>query len=77
MHLSISEGDFVPVLQDSSEESPKSPLFHVRFTFDRTPLRRMHAAIEEAFNPFFETLPVSQLHLPLAVDALYALSIAC
>ena len=36
------------------------------------PLRRMHAAIKEAFNPFFETLPVCQLRQHIAVRALYA-----
>ena len=70
MHLSIGGSNLVLMLQDSSKESPKSPLFHVRFTFDRTPLRRMHAAIEEAFNPFFETLPVCHLHLHLEAYAL-------
>ncbi|BDA50870.1 probable helicase MOV-10 at C-terminar half [Coccomyxa sp. Obi] len=55
--------------KDSSEKSPKSPLFHVRFTFDRTPLRRMHAAIGEALNPFFETLPAPKDNLP---DDLFA-----
>lgn len=35
-----------------------SPLFHVRFTFDRTPLRRMHAALRAPHNPHFQTLPV-------------------
>ncbi len=64
------------MLQESSETNPKSPLFHVRFTFDRTPLRRMHAAIKEAVNPFFVTLPVCHLLRHLALDALLTLSIA-
>ena len=38
--------------------SDSSPLFHVRFTFDRTPLRRMHAALHAAPNPHFRSLPV-------------------
>jgi hypothetical protein len=33
-------------------------LFHVRFTFDRTPLRRMHAALAAPTNPHFDILTV-------------------
>lgn len=47
----LSDGVF------KAEGPPK--LVHVRFTFDRTPLRRMHAALEHAFNPCFQLLPVS------------------
>lgn len=34
-------------------------LVHVRFTFDRIPMRRMHAALQYAGNPYFQLLPVS------------------
>ena len=33
---------------------------HVRFSFDRTPLRRMHAALEHADHPELQLLPVSE-----------------
>lgn len=45
-------------MQGGSASSPRNPLFHIRFTFDRTPLRRMHAALDVASNPHFQELPV-------------------
>ncbi|EIE26144.1 P-loop containing nucleoside triphosphate hydrolase protein [Coccomyxa subellipsoidea C-169] len=56
-------------LKGASTSSPSNPLFHVRFTFDRTPLRRMHAAVDQASNPHFQELPAPKDVLP---DDLYA-----
>ena len=41
-----------------SEDGGPAQLVHVRFTFDRTPLRRMHAALQHACNPCLQLLPV-------------------
>lgn len=46
-------------LQAAEQEQSQSQLVHVRFSFDRTPLRRMHAALEHAGHPKLQLLPVS------------------
>lgn len=45
-------------MQGPTGEERARPLFHVRFAFDRTPLRRMHAALASPPNPYFDILPV-------------------
>ena len=52
----------------------ESLLFHVRFTFDRTPLRRMHAALRVAHNPHFQMLPVPASFTPFNAAHAFAFS---
>ena len=67
--LSTKGADGVKHEEEGPEEGVKEetpPLVHVRFSFDRIPMRRMHAALQHACHPFFQLLPASLLTSRLA-----------
>ena len=60
------------------EEEGPPKLVHVRFSFDRIPMRRMHAALQHARNPYLQLLPVRHLlrllHLMVLTLVLYVVA---
>jgi hypothetical protein len=77
LSLHVSRGF---ILRAQVGPAQERALFHARFSFDRTPLRRMHAALRAAHNPHFRILPArpqKPTRVPTALQrpcALHALS---